>query len=330
MPTIRATCSDCGDVELTTSDVRVRVCMEDNSGSYLFRCPTCRMAVVKPAEPRIVDLLVASGVELSTCAARVPGSDWYVAIGVRSDEFDRELRAPLAKLLAGGFASVLLGLAGALLVANVVRQEVKRLASVARHGASPAGGSPIREVAEATEGVLSARDREDELARRLAHARHDSLTGLPGRELFRELVARDVGAGDPQRDRVALLFIDLDGFKAVNDRLGHACGDRILRPVAETLRGVVRDSDVPGRVGGDEFVLYLRGAAHELTAIAESVAQRLVERIGALDQGLGCSVGIALGECRPEVVESLLGEADRLMMQAKAEGKGRYVLRPGR
>ena len=66
MPTIRATCNDCGDVELSTTDVRVRVCMEDNSGSYLFRCPACNMAVVKPAEPRIVDLLVASGVELST------------------------------------------------------------------------------------------------------------------------------------------------------------------------------------------------------------------------------------------------------------------------
>lgn len=66
MPTIRATCGDCGDVELTTTDVRVRVCVQDNSGSYLFRCPTCHMSVVKSAEPRIVDLLVASGVELST------------------------------------------------------------------------------------------------------------------------------------------------------------------------------------------------------------------------------------------------------------------------
>ena len=66
MATIRATCTDCGDVELTTHDVRVRVCIEDNSGSYLFRCPTCGMSVVKTAEPRIVDLLVASGVELST------------------------------------------------------------------------------------------------------------------------------------------------------------------------------------------------------------------------------------------------------------------------
>jgi hypothetical protein len=66
MATIRASCGDCGDVELTTNDVRVRVCVEDNQGTYTFRCPHCRFAVVKPAEPRIVDLLVASGVRLST------------------------------------------------------------------------------------------------------------------------------------------------------------------------------------------------------------------------------------------------------------------------
>ena len=65
MATIRASCSDCGDVELTTRDVHVRVCEADNSGSYSFRCPRCQMAVVKPAEPRIVDLLVASGVAMS-------------------------------------------------------------------------------------------------------------------------------------------------------------------------------------------------------------------------------------------------------------------------
>ena len=66
MATIRASCTDCGDVELTTADVTVRVCADDNQGSYSFRCPMCRMAVVKPAEPRIVELLVASGVRLDT------------------------------------------------------------------------------------------------------------------------------------------------------------------------------------------------------------------------------------------------------------------------
>src|SRR3954467_717279 len=66
MATIRASCTDCGDVELTTADVTVRVCADDNQGSYSFRCPVCRMAVGKPPEPRIVELLVASGVHLST------------------------------------------------------------------------------------------------------------------------------------------------------------------------------------------------------------------------------------------------------------------------
>src|SRR5215212_3584968 len=66
MATIRASCFDCGDVELTTSDVHVRVCTADNQGTYSFRCPVCAMTVVKPAEPRTVDLLVASGVAYST------------------------------------------------------------------------------------------------------------------------------------------------------------------------------------------------------------------------------------------------------------------------
>lgn len=66
MATIRATCGDCGDVELTSAEVSVRVCIDDNSGSYTFRCPRCTMAVVKTAEPRIVELLVASGVRMST------------------------------------------------------------------------------------------------------------------------------------------------------------------------------------------------------------------------------------------------------------------------
>lgn len=66
MATIRASCGECGDVELTTDDVTVRVCADDNSGSYSFRCPQCEMAVVKAAEPQIIELLVASGVRLST------------------------------------------------------------------------------------------------------------------------------------------------------------------------------------------------------------------------------------------------------------------------
>ena len=86
MATIRATCSDCGDVELTTADVRVRVCLDDNAGSYHFRCPLCQMAVVKPAEPRIVDLLAASGVEVSMW--RLPAELYELRFGPRINHDD--------------------------------------------------------------------------------------------------------------------------------------------------------------------------------------------------------------------------------------------------
>jgi hypothetical protein len=86
MATIRATCGDCGDVELTTADVRVRVCLDDNAGSYHFRCPHCEMAVVKPAEPRIVDLLAASGVEVSMW--RLPAELREPRFGPRIDHDD--------------------------------------------------------------------------------------------------------------------------------------------------------------------------------------------------------------------------------------------------
>ncbi|HEX2382326.1 MAG TPA: hypothetical protein VHI95_06795 [Acidimicrobiales bacterium] len=86
MATIRATCGDCGDVELTTADVRVRVCVDDNAGSYHFRCPSCQMAVVKPAEPRIVDLLAASGVEVFMW--RLPAELFEARFGPRIDHDD--------------------------------------------------------------------------------------------------------------------------------------------------------------------------------------------------------------------------------------------------
>jgi hypothetical protein len=86
MATIRATCGDCGDVELTTADVRVRVCLDDNAGSYHFRCPSCQMAVVKPAEPRIVDLLAASGVEVFMW--RLPAELFEARFGPRIDHDD--------------------------------------------------------------------------------------------------------------------------------------------------------------------------------------------------------------------------------------------------
>lgn len=86
MATIRASCGDCGDVELTTVDVHVRICDDDNSGTYSFRCPHCEMTVVKPAEPRTIDLLVASGVEFTTWTLPAELSEPHIGDPISHDD----------------------------------------------------------------------------------------------------------------------------------------------------------------------------------------------------------------------------------------------------
>ncbi len=162
-------------------------------------------------------------------------------------------------------------------------------------------------------------------------ALHDSLTGLANRSLFYDRVehalarlARREGA------IVAVLFIDLDDFKAVNDTLGHARGDRLLALVAERLRTVVRPADTVARLGGDEFALLLEELASGDEALA--VAERAIEAVAAPFELAGqpvsasVSIGVALRSADGATVEELVQEADAAMYEAKRAGKGRAVL----
>ena len=110
MATIRASCSDCGDVELTTADVHVRICDDNNQGTYAFRCPHCTMMVVKPAEPRTIDLLVASGVSFTTWRLPAELHEAHSGEPISHDDLldfhhllqdDRQLSAALAELTTG-------------------------------------------------------------------------------------------------------------------------------------------------------------------------------------------------------------------------------------
>lgn len=172
------------------------------------------------------------------------------------------------------------------------------------------------------------------LEARLAHqATHDLLTGLPNRILFLDrlthaLARRERGA------RPTLLFVDLDGFKGVNDGLGHEAGDRVLRAVAERLHECVRVEDTAARFGGDEFAILLPAMADRHTAVR--IAARIIERVsapillGAREVVVTPSVGIALGTGRAIPPEELLRRADVAMYRAKAAGKGRHaIFRPG-
>ncbi len=162
---------------------------------------------------------------------------------------------------------------------------------------------------------------------KLAHlAHHDSLTNLPNRVLFFERVRETLKSASLSQRRVALLFIDLDKFKPVNDTHGHAVGDLILQEAAQRMRLAVRDSDTIGRIGGDEFVGLLPDLYHEDDAVL--VARKLCDvlkepfRIGEMQQALGVSIGIAFYPEHGEDERTLAKSADVAMYHAKQSDAG--------
>jgi diguanylate cyclase (GGDEF)-like protein/PAS domain S-box-containing protein len=169
-----------------------------------------------------------------------------------------------------------------------------------------------------------------ELNEQLRHqAFHDALTGLANRALFRDRVEHSLTRRETARSPVAVLFLDLDDFKVVNDSLGHEAGDHLLTSVAERLQASLRTVDTPARLGGDEFAVLLEETTGEegATEVAERILDLL--RLPVLFDGqelfVHASVGIALGSSGT-TAEELLRNADLAMYAAKARGKGCYEL----
>jgi len=167
---------------------------------------------------------------------------------------------------------------------------------------------------------------EEQLERR---ASHDYLTDLHNQESFYEHLSHALSRARRQGDKVALLFIDLDNFKLVNDSLGHQEGDRVLREVAKRLKGCLREPEMAARIGGDEFVVVLEDVADASTAVR--VAERFQERLrvpfnGGDGPGMytSASIGIAFGA--REGPQELVYAADLAAYQAKGRGKGCSVV----
>ncbi len=163
---------------------------------------------------------------------------------------------------------------------------------------------------------------------RISHlARYDELTALPNRVNFRDEIGRLLAIQQGADQLSALLFVDLDQFKQVNDTLGHPCGDQLLCAVAERLREMLRPEDFVARFGGDEFVVFQQNihSAEEAATLARRIVDRLSERY-KIDNHLveiGASVGIAM--TTPGVsADTLLKNADMALYRAKADGRGTF------
>jgi diguanylate cyclase (GGDEF)-like protein len=171
-------------------------------------------------------------------------------------------------------------------------------------------------------------DREESQARSQYLAYHDSLTGLGNRLLFKEQLEEALKDVSVTPHPLAVLFLDLDGFKAVNDTLGHSVGDLLLKSVAAKLRDILPRTDRIARLGGDEFAILQMSIAQPASSIA--LAEKIIEIVGqpcsvdGHDVTVGASVGVAVAHPGDMNTETFLKSADLAMYSAKADGRGTY------
>ena len=191
---------------------------------------------------------------------------------------------------------------------------------------------PLGEVVHASvQQIVSVVRQREALQFALAHqAAHDSLTDLPNREQARTLVTAALHRGQRSEEMTGLLFLDLDGFKVVNDSYGHACGDEVLREVARRLREAVRPGDVVCRLGGDEFVVLVERVQNERDLV--DLAGRLIADIsepmtvGGQPVRVGASVGVAVSRDAGTDADALFADADTAAYRAKRNGRGRVEI----
>lgn len=159
-------------------------------------------------------------------------------------------------------------------------------------------------------------------------ANHDALTGLPSLRLLKDRLESAIAGNKRNDTQTALLFVDLDGFKVVNDSMGHEAGDVVLKNVAERLKSTIRDVDTAARIGGDEFVLVLPGAGErdDLAIIGQKIIDGISEPYTVNDKvaRIGASIGIAVYPNDGDTADLLLRKADESMYVIKKSGKNNF------
>jgi len=208
----------------------------------------------------------------------------------------------------------------------------RRLSAIISLGYSDASVPPdneltqVKDFADRVVVAIRAAERDEQLYRQ---AHYDPLTALPNRQLFKDRLQQSVAHAHRENRRGALLFIDLDHFKVVNDSEGHTVGDELLKQAARRLQSYVREADTVARLGGDEFTVVLSKitSPQDVSRVANKLVELLSEpfRINKRDQFISASIGVTIFPDDGMTVEDLLKNADTAMYRAKASGRCRHT-----
>ncbi|ABR90726.1 Hypothetical protein mma_1667 [Janthinobacterium sp. Marseille] len=271
------------------------------------------------------------GTAVQTVFSRSKLSNWALAIGIPTQDIMHELRNTLFLLILATIILLACSVAAAWLIGGRIADSIHGLTGPALAlGAGKLVTVPPLHLREADE-VGTSLARASEMLHQAQHqANHDVLTGLANRALFHEIVSQQLALCERNKTVLSILYIDLDGFKAVNDKHGHEAGDKLLRAVASRLKTNSRHSDVVARLGGDEFAMVMVGAHMEN---ARFVAEKMVEAISApyvlddtLTSHISASIGVATYPESGTTSEALLHRADGAMYKAKNLGRRRVAL----
>lgn len=312
----------------------------DGNGNIVARTRDMQRYVGKPGTPEMIARMAAAsedtfistthdGVQVHTVFIRSSISNWSLAIGIPTQIITDELRTTLFWLSFATFLLLASSLTAAWMIGGRIAESIRGLTGPALAlGSGEVVNVPPLHLREADEVGASLAKVSEMLHRAQHQANHDPLTGLANRALFNEIVSQQLLLCERNNTGLAVLYIDLDGFKAVNDKHGHETGDKLLCNVAARLKGGNRNSDVVARLGGDEFAVVMVGATMQDGVL---VGEKLVDNVSApylingLELHVSASIGVAAYPDSGVTSDALLHRADGAMYKAKGMGRKQVV-----
>lgn len=287
---------------------------------------------MKVATEDTFESVTHDGVPVQTVFSRSSVSNWSLAIGIPTQSLSHELHKTLFWLIFATIILLVISLAAAWVIGGRIADSVHGLTGPALAlGTGDKVDIPPLHLREADEVAASLMKASAMLQIAQHRANHDGLTGLANRTLFNEIVNQQLLLCERNHAVLSILYIDLDGFKIINDGHGHETGDKLLHSVATRLKAGSRNSDVVARLGGDEFAIVMVGTnMKNATAAAEKLVESVSEPyvFDDLTVQISASIGVAAYPDSGVTSETLLRRADRAMYKSKGLGRRRVEAAP--